>query len=127
MNVLLERVNNVQAEVLVILATYNESQNLRLLLARVLEAAPVDVLVIDDNSPDGTGDMADDIARNEPRVTVVHRKAKLGLASARLLGVRHAESCGYKFVIEMDADFSHPPKDLPRLIEACQNADVVIG
>ena len=112
---------------LVVLATYNEAENLPVVLKRTWAAADVDVLVVDDGSPDGTGSIADRMASMEPRLTVVHRPGKLGLASALFLGYRHALERGYELVVEMDADLSHPPEDLPALLAACASADVSIG
>jgi glycosyltransferase involved in cell wall biosynthesis len=113
--------------VLILIATYNERENLPLLLDRVFQHVDGDVLVIDDGSPDGTGEIADAIARTEPRLRVVHREGKQGVASAHVLGFRHALDHGYDVMVEMDADFSHPPEDLPRLLEASRRADVVLG
>lgn len=112
---------------LVALATYDERENLPRLLDAVWKACDVDVLVIDDHSPDGTGDLADARAQRDDRLTVVHRPAKAGVASAHLLAFRHALSHGYERVVEMDADFSHPPEDVPRLIAASAKTDVVLG
>jgi dolichol-phosphate mannosyltransferase len=112
---------------LAIIATYQESANLPPLLDRLLALPALDLLVIDDSSPDGTGQLADERAATEPRLTVLHRPAKLGLTSAHLLGFQYALKHGYDLVVEMDADFSHRPEDVPRLIAACQRADVAIG
>jgi len=112
---------------LVVVATYNESENLPNLLARVWRSADVDVLIVDDNSPDGTGQLADAMARVDHRLTVLHRPAKAGLAGAQLSGFAHAIRCGYDVVIQMDADLSHPPEVLPRMLRASRHADVVIG
>ena len=112
---------------LVALATYDERQNLPRLLDAVWKACDVDVLVIDDHSPDGTGDLADARALLDDRLTVVHRPAKAGLASAHLLAFRHALAHGYERVVEMDADFSHSPDDLPRLIATSTTTGVVLG
>ncbi|HSP65969.1 MAG TPA: polyprenol monophosphomannose synthase [Candidatus Deferrimicrobium sp.] len=112
---------------LVVLATYNERDNLRLVLERIWAAIDIDVLVVDDNSPDGTGELADRVAAEEPRLAVIHRPGKAGLASALFAGYAHAFERGYDLAIEMDADLSHPPEDLPSLVAACGNADVAIG
>lgn len=112
---------------LVALATYDERENLPRLLDAIWKECDVDVLVIDDHSPDGTGDLADARARQDQRLTVVHRPAKAGVASAHLLAFRHALVHGYERVVEMDADFSHPPEDVPRLIAASATSDVVLG
>ena len=113
--------------VLVLVATYNERENIARLLDRLIQAARVDVLVVDDSSPDGTGRLVDEIAARDSRVTVMHRPGKLGVASAHVLGFHWAEDHGYDMVVEMDADFSHPPEDVPRLILACERADVAVG
>ena len=112
---------------LVMIATYNERENLEALLTRVWSAADVDVLLIDDSSPDGTGAIADVIASAEPRLTVVHRATKDGVASAHLLAFRHALDHGYERVVEMDADFSHLPEDIPALLAACPPYGVSLG
>lgn len=112
---------------LAIIATYQEGANLPPLLDRLLALPGLDLLVIDDNSPDGTGRLADERASTEPRLRVLHRPAKSGVASAHLLGFQYALKDGYDLVVEMDADFSHCPEDVPRLIAACREADVAIG
>ncbi|MET8838133.1 polyprenol monophosphomannose synthase [Micromonospora sp. NPDC004540] len=114
--------------VLVVIPTYNEADNVRRIVARVREAAPaVDVLVADDNSPDGTGAIADGLAGADPHVHVLHRPGKDGLGAAYLAGFAWARQRGYDAVVEMDADGSHAPEDLPALLEAARDADVVIG
>jgi dolichol-phosphate mannosyltransferase len=112
---------------LVMVATYNERQNLVPLLARIWEAADVDVLVIDDSSPDGTGMIADMVAATDSRLTVLHRETKSGVASAHKLAFERAIDHGYGFLVEMDADFSHPPEDLPALIDGCADGAVSLG
>lgn len=114
---------------LVIIPTYNERDNLEAITRAVLAADPrVDVLVVDDNSPDGTGLLADDLAKELPRVKVLHREKKEGLGRAYLHAFRWALEHGYQYVLEMDADFSHDPKYLPQLIdEAEHGADLVLG
>jgi dolichol-phosphate mannosyltransferase len=112
---------------LVMVATYNERHNLVPLLDRIWKAVDVDILLIDDNSPDGTGRIADLVAAVDDRLTVVHRQTKDGVASAHRLAFHHALDRGYARVVEMDADFSHLPEDLPALIAACDSADVVLG
>jgi dolichol-phosphate mannosyltransferase len=117
---------------LVVVATYNEIENLARLVEQILAVAPdVDVLVIDDNSPDGTGDWCDQHAQQEQRLRCLHRPGKLGLGTATLAGFREAIDQGYDLVLTMDADFSHDPKYLPAM-RACiasttQTVDVVIG
>jgi len=112
----------------VIIPTYNERVNLPLIVPLVLEQDPrLDILVVDDNSPDGTGRLADEIASTNPRVHVLHREKKEGLGRAYLAGFRWALECDYDFVLEMDADRSHDPKYLPALLAATQEAELVIG
>jgi dolichol-phosphate mannosyltransferase len=113
---------------LVATATYNERDNLRPLLAGVAKALPAaDVLVIDDNSPDGTGALADELAAADPRVRVLHRAGKLGLGTAILAGMRHAMDHGYDLFVNMDADLSHDPCYLPALVAGMNRYDVMIG
>jgi dolichol-phosphate mannosyltransferase len=114
--------------VVIVVPTYNEAENLEWIVARLLIAVPgADVLVVDDGSPDGTGRIADDIAAREPRVAVVHRQEKAGLGAAYLEGFAVALARGYDVVGEMDADGSHQPEQLHRLLEALEEADLVIG
>jgi dolichol-phosphate mannosyltransferase len=117
------------ASAVVCLPTYDERENLRPMVAAILGAAPeVDILVIDDNSPDGTGRLADEIAAGEPRVQVLHRAGKEGLGKAYLAGFAWALARGYRLVLEMDADFSHDPRHLPGLLaRARADADLVLG
>jgi dolichol-phosphate mannosyltransferase len=117
------------SDALVIIPTYNEAENVEPIARAVLAADPrLDVLVVDDNSPDGTGAKADAIARDEPRVHVLHRAAKEGLGRAYLAGFEWALSRPYRYVYEMDADFSHDPRYLPRfLAEMDAGADLVLG
>ena len=113
---------------LVIVPTYNESENLpRLVEAVLAAAAELDLLVVDDNSPDGTGKLADGIAAKQPRVHVLHRAGKLGLGTAYIAGFQWALEHGYEAVMEMDCDFSHDPAALPAFLAAAKDAEVVIG
>jgi hypothetical protein len=113
---------------LVCLPTYDEKDNVVPITEAILAATPdVDVLIIDDNSPDGTGRLADAVAAREPRVRVLHRKGKEGLGKAYLAGFDWALREGYELILEMDADFSHDPKYLPAMLEAARSADVVLG
>ncbi len=115
-------------EALVCLPTYNERENLEPICGAILRAAPaVDILVIDDSSPDGTGEIADRLAAGEPRIHVLHRAGKEGLGKAYLAGFDWALSRGYRLVLEMDADFSHDPERLPALLAAVEGADLVLG
>jgi dolichol-phosphate mannosyltransferase len=112
---------------LVCLPTYNEIENLGPVLEAILAAAPVDVLVVDDGSPDGTGRLADEIAAREPRVHVLHRARKEGLGKAYLAAFEWALARPYGLVLEMDADFSHHPRYLPAMLERAAGADLVLG
>ena len=113
---------------LVVIPTYNEASNLPTLVPQVLSQDPrLEVLVVDDNSPDGTGALADALAGANPRVHVLHRDSKLGLGTAYLTGFRWALEHGYEYVFEMDADFSHDPAHLPAFLQAAANADLVLG
>lgn len=114
---------------LVIIPTYNERDNLEPIVSAVLNVdSRVDILVVDDNSPDGTGRLADELAAKEPRIRVLHREKKEGLGRAYLHAFRWALSNDYGYIIEMDADFSHDPRFLPGLIdEAMSGADLVLG
>jgi dolichol-phosphate mannosyltransferase len=112
----------------VIIPTYNEASNIAQIIREVLQQDErIDVLVVDDNSPDGTGEVADKLADNEPRVNVIHREGKLGLGTAYLDGFKWALERDYDYVFEMDADFSHNPKHLPEFLAAIADADLVLG
>jgi dolichol-phosphate mannosyltransferase len=114
--------------VLVVIPTYNEADNIAAIVGRVRRAAPaVQILVADDNSPDGTGAIADALADGDAHVQVLHRHGKQGLGAAYLAGFGWARERGYQAVVEMDADGSHAPEDLPALLDAARDADVVIG
>ncbi|KQY64879.1 MULTISPECIES: polyprenol monophosphomannose synthase [unclassified Nocardioides] len=111
-----------------VIPTYNESLNIEWIVARLREAQPgVDVMIVDDNSPDGTGKLADKLAEADPQITVVHRTEKAGLGAAYLHGFRVALDLGYDVIGEMDADGSHQPEQLHRLLDALRTADLVIG
>lgn len=113
---------------LIIIPTYNEVENLRPLLEAIFSnAAQTDILIVDDNSPDGTGVLADSLHEADPRVHVLHRTGKLGLGTAYIAGFKYAIAQGYDAAFEMDADFSHDPKYLPDFLKAIENADLVIG
>ena len=115
-------------QVLVIVPTYDERENLEPILARVNAAVPTaHVLVVDDNSPDGTGAIADRLAAADERVHVLHRTDKAGLGAAYIAGFGWAREHGYDVCVEMDADGSHSPEQLPRLLAALEHADVVLG
>jgi dolichol-phosphate mannosyltransferase len=113
---------------LVVIPTYNERENLAELVPRILAVDPrFEVLVVDDASPDRTGELADEIAARTPRLHVMHRPGKLGLGSAYRAGFRYALERDYDVVMEMDADFSHDPASLPDFLRAIEDADLVIG
>ena len=113
---------------LVIVPTYNERENIERLIATVLaQDASLDILVVDDGSPDGTGEIVDRIAEQNPRVHAVHRPKKMGLGTAYLTGFRWALERDYAYVFEMDADFSHDPAHLPQYLNAIQDCDLVLG
>lgn len=113
---------------LVVIPTYNEAANLPQLVPQVLaQDSRLEVLVVDDASPDGTGQLADGLAQREPRVHVLHREGKLGLGTAYIVGFRWALEHGYDYVFEMDADFSHDPGHLKEFLKAAATADLVLG
>jgi dolichol-phosphate mannosyltransferase len=113
---------------LVSLATYNERDNLLRLIDEIHTMMPAaDVLVIDDNSPDGTGTVADERAAEDPRVKVLHRSGKLGLGTAIMAGMRYAMEQNYELLLNMDADFSHHPRYLPALLAGMNRHDVMVG
>jgi len=113
---------------LIIVPTYNEKENLPLLVSRVFEVVPqVELLVVDDNSPDGTGALADELAEKDGRIHVLHRERKQGLGRAYAAGFKWAIERRYDLVFEMDCDFSHRPEHLPEFLEAIKDADLVLG
>ncbi|MDI3406558.1 polyprenol monophosphomannose synthase [Streptomyces cavernicola] len=113
---------------LVIIPTFNEAENIKPIVSRVRAAVPeAHVLVADDNSPDGTGKFADELAATDDQVHVLHRKGKEGLGAAYLAGFRWGIDNGYGVLVEMDADGSHKPEELPRLLTALKGADLVLG
>ena len=114
--------------VIIVMPTYNERQNLEIMAGRIRESTPeADLLVVDDNSPDGTGDLADKLAEADSRVHVMHRTEKAGLGRAYVAGFTWALEQSYDVIVEMDADGSHRPEDLPKLLAALDTADAVIG
>jgi len=115
-------------QTLIIVPTYNERDNLPRMAQKLLSLpANVDVLVVDDNSPDGTGKIADELAAKDPRIHVLHRAGKEGLGRAYVAGFKWALTQGYEFIFEMDCDFSHNPDDIPAFLEAAKDADLVLG
>ncbi len=121
--------NSESGPVWLVLPTYNEADNLEAIAAAILERLPRDrrLLVVDDSSPDGTGEIADRLAAGDADVEVLHRPRKQGLGPAYVAGFRHALAGGAELVAQMDADFSHDPADLPRLLDAAADADLVLG
>ena len=114
--------------ILVTLCTYNEVENLRELLPLLLDLRPdLQILVIDDNSPDGTGQLVEQLRLSEPRLHVLHRPGKLGLGTAMTAGFQFGIRQNYKLLVNMDADFSHPVHTIPELIAACEHCDVAIA
>lgn len=113
---------------LIVVPTYNERENLLPLAQRLLALpVPVDLLVVDDNSPDGTGKLADELAAKHPSIHVLHRTEKSGLGRAYIAGFKWALARDYEFIFELDGDFSHNPDDIPMFLEAARNADLVLG
>jgi len=113
---------------IIVIPTYNERENLELLSNAITAVAPTShLLIVDDNSPDGTGAIADRLAEEHTHIHVLHRMEKSGLGTAYVAGFRYALEQGFDYVVEMDADFSHRPEDLPRLLAAAEGADLVIG
>jgi dolichol-phosphate mannosyltransferase len=115
-------------DTLIIVPTYNERENLPRIAQKLLSLpVPVDVLVVDDNSPDGTGQIADELAARHPQIQVLHRPGKNGLGRAYIAGFQWALARHYEFVFEMDCDFSHNPEDIPGFLQAAADADLVLG
>lgn len=113
---------------LVITPTYNEVDNVEELVPRVLSQSPdLEILIVDDNSTDGTGDKVEEMRKTEPRLHCLHRPGKMGLGTAYVDGFRYALERDYELVFEMDADFSHDPDSIPAFLEAIQDADLVVG
>ncbi|HPD15450.1 MAG TPA: polyprenol monophosphomannose synthase [Planctomycetota bacterium] len=114
---------------LIVLATYNERENLPALVQALLALGlpDLDILVVDDNSPDGTGQLADELAATHGNIRVLHRAGKLGLGTAHVAAMRHAIEHGYDFVVTMDADFSHHPRYLPDILARRDDADLILG
>jgi len=114
---------------MMIVPTYNEQENIELLVGEILGLpVPVEVIIVDDNSPDGTGETADRLAAEHPgRVRVVHRSGKLGLGTAYIAGFKKALEMNAARIMTMDADFSHPPRYIPAMLQKCEEVDVVIG
>jgi len=120
---------NSDSRALVVIPTYNEAANIRTVVNRVLEIdnAGLEILIVDDNSPDGTGELVASWTEQEPRLHLMRRPSKMGLGTAYVAGFRYALENDYDVIIEMDADLSHNPADLPRLLEKINDYDLVIG
>ena len=115
-------------ESLIIIPTYNERENLKELISQILGLGlNVKVLIIDDNSPDGTGEIADRLSQRYKEVEVIHRPGKMGLGTAYIEGFRYALKAGFDYIFQMDADFSHDPKYLPSFLEKIKEFDLVVG
>jgi len=113
---------------LITLCTYNECENIELLIPELHAVAPdATILIIDDNSPDGTGKLGDELSAADPRVQILHRAGKFGLGTATLAGFRYGIENGFDFVVNLDADFSHNPKYIPELLKRMTRCDVAIG
>lgn len=113
---------------LIIIPTYNEKENIPLLIENIFSVEPsVHILFVDDNSPDGSGKLIDEIREKEERVHVLHREGKLGLGTAYIAGFRYAIEKKYDYIFEMDADFSHNPKEIPNFLRELKEHDLVIG
>src|SRR5579883_852793 len=113
---------------LIVMPTYNERENIAAIVEEIARCAPqADILVIDDNSPDGTGEIADGLRERFPQLSTLHRPGKLGLGTAYVTGFRYALEHGYDLIFEMDADFSHDPRYLPGFFTEAEHADLVIG
>ncbi|HEC78879.1 MAG TPA: polyprenol monophosphomannose synthase [candidate division WOR-3 bacterium] len=113
---------------LVIIPTYNEAVNIKKIIGEILSSSPqLEILVIDDNSPDGTGDIVEKISRTDKKVHLIRREKKMGLGTAYVLGFDYTLKNGYDFAFEMDADFSHNPEELPRFIELLDDYELIVG
>jgi dolichol-phosphate mannosyltransferase len=115
-------------KVLVIIPTYNEKENIQKLVREIFSLNPtIHVLIVDDNSPDGTGDIVKQLREENQNLYLIEREGKLGLGSAYITGFKFALQNGYQYIFEMDADYSHDPKEIPSFLETIKEADVVIG
>jgi dolichol-phosphate mannosyltransferase len=115
-------------QILIAIPTYNEVENIDLILRRVLDVIPHgQILFVDDNSPDGTGERLDQLAKNDKRITVIHRSGKLGIGSAHQTAIAYAYQSGIEVLVTMDADLTHSPEHIPQLIDLLELADVVIA
>lgn len=115
------------ARTVVVIPTYNERENVQRIVPQVLAATPCEVIVVDDESPDGTGGVVSEMAARDPRIHLVNHRPKMGIGPAYKAGFEHALGLGADYVIQMDADLSHPPEMLPKFVELMGEADVVLG
>ncbi len=116
------------AKVLVVVPTFDESENVERLIPAVLsQSSDVEVLIVDDKSPDGTAKLVKQMMANDPRIHLLEREGKMGLGTAYVAGFKFALQRGYEFVMEMDADFSHSPKEIPNFLKKIESADLVLG
>ncbi|MFN3820922.1 MAG: polyprenol monophosphomannose synthase [bacterium] len=123
-----EHTTSGEKKILVIIPTYNERDNIEEVIRRVLAQSPhIDVLVVDDNSPDGTAEIVENMSREEPRIGLIRRRGKMGLGTAYLEGFRYGLQNGYHYLFEMDADLSHDPAEIPHFLKAIRDAHLVIG
>ena len=119
-----------EPKVMTVIPTYNEAENLPTLIGELLalDVPRLQILIVDDNSPDGTGELADDLARRHPDVVhALHRVGKLGLGTAYIAGFGYALEHGADYIVQMDADFSHSPSYIPQFLQAIEGYDVVVG
>ncbi|HDZ77397.1 MAG TPA: polyprenol monophosphomannose synthase [Candidatus Omnitrophica bacterium] len=115
-------------KILIIIPTYNEKENISSLIRSIFEVLPkADILIIDDSSPDGTGDIVRRIGKQNPQIKLITRSNKLGLGTAYIVGFKYARECNYDLIVQMDADFSHHPKYLPKFIEEVLKYPLVLG
>jgi dolichol-phosphate mannosyltransferase len=120
--------SSLQSNTLVIIPTYNERDNIRDVIRRVLgQPVPLDILIVDDNSPDGTGELVAELSQQNKRIHLLRRSGKLGLGTAYITGFRYALEHNFDFIFEMDADLSHDPDEIPKFLKAAQEAHLVIG
>ncbi|MFN3269476.1 MAG: glycosyltransferase, partial [Candidatus Kapaibacteriota bacterium] len=113
---------------IIVIPTYNESENIEKLIKKIFSIAPeINILIVDDNSPDGTANIVEQLMKSDSRLHLIKRTGKLGLGTAYIEGFKYALSKDFEVIFEMDADFSHNPEDIPRFLEAIEDADLVIG
>ena len=116
------------ANILIFMPTYNEAGHIPIIINRIREVlGEIDILIIDDNSTDGTGDLADNLSEKDKNIFVIHRTGKLGIGSAHLTGIQYAFEKGYEALVTMDSDLVHKPEDIPAFLKASKDHDVVIG